>query len=69
MLEQFIYEDLVPITYYHIGRDVKNKDNINKAAFEASHSSTTNISFFDEDLLLGSAPHNQPPFVIDYAHE
>ena len=58
MLKEFRDESLVLMTCYHIYGDVDNEDNIDKLAFEASQSSTTRISFFDEDLLLGSTPHN-----------
>ena len=58
MLEEFRDESLVPMTFYHIDGDVENEDNIDKLTFEVSQSSTTRINFFDEDLLLGSTPHN-----------
>ena len=60
MPEEFRDESLMLMTCYHIDRDVENEDNIDKLAFEASHSSTTRINFADEDLLLGSTFHNQP---------
>ena len=28
-----------------------------------------NLTFTDEDLLLGSKPHNRPLYVSGYAHE
>ena len=28
-----------------------------------------NLTFTDEDLLLGSKPHNRPLYVSDYARE
>ena len=66
---QFKDESPVLITCYHIDGDVENEDNIDKLAFEASQSSTTRISFDDEDLLLGSTPHNRPLFVVGYSRE
>ena len=41
LLEKFKDESLVLMTCYHIDRDVENKDNIDKLAFEASQSNTT----------------------------
>ena len=69
MPEEFRDESLVPMTYYHIDGDVENEDNIDKLAFEASQSSTTRINFSNEDLLLGSTPHNRPLFVVGYIRE
>ena len=54
MPKQFKCEDLFSMTCYHNDGDVENEGNINKVAFKTSRSSTTNISFFDEDLLLRS---------------
>ena len=56
MPKEFRDESPVLMTYYHIDGDVENEDNIDKLAFKASQSSTTRISFVDEDLLLGSTP-------------
>ena len=69
MPEEFRDESPMLMTCYHIDGDVENKDNIDKLAFEASQSSTTIISFSDEDLLLGSTPHNRPLFVVGYIRE
>ena len=69
MPEEFRDESLVPMTCYHIDGDVENEDSIDKLAFEASQSSTTRIGFVDEDLLLGSTPHNRPLFVVGYICE
>ena len=46
------------MTCYQIDGDVKTENNANKVTFEANHSSVMNIDFFNEDLLLGSTPHN-----------
>ena len=69
MPEELRDESLVPMTCYHIDGDVENEDNIDKLVFEASQSSTTRINFFDEDLLLGSTPHNRPLFIVGYIRE
>ena len=69
MPKEFRDESLVPMTCYHIDGDVENEDNIDKLAFESSHSSTTRINFSDEDLLLGFTPHNRPFFVAGYIRE
>ena len=65
------FRDEIPMlmTCYHIDGDVENEDNIDKLAFEASQSSITRINFDDEDLLLGSTPHNRSLFVVGYICE
>ena len=69
MPEEIRDESLVPMTCYHIDGDVENKDNIDKLAFEASQLSTTMINFSNEDLLLGSTPHNRSFFIVGYIRE
>ena len=69
MPEEFRDESLVLMTCYHIDGDVDNEDNIDKLAFEVSQSSTTRINFSNEDLLLGSTPHNRPLFMVGYIRE
>ena len=70
ILKEFKDERHVLMTCYHIDRDVENEDNIDKLTFEVSWSSTTRISFADDDdLLLGSTPYNRPLFVVGYICE
>ena len=69
MPKEFRDESPMLMTWYHIDGDVENEDNIDKLAFEASQSSTTRISFTDEDLLLRSTSQNQPLFVVGYIYE
>ena len=68
---QFREHNLVVTTSYHIGgnEEVENEERVDKTAFEASHSYTKKIDFFDEHFLLKAIPHNQPLFVVGYALE
>lgn len=69
MPDQFRNEDLVFVSCYHINGEVEGEDKIDMVVFDASQSSVTKICFFDEDLLSGSTPYNQPMFVVGYSNE
>lgn len=54
----FKSKEVIFMPCYNTDRDGE-EDNGEKLAFEASHSSTTKITFIDKDLFLGSKPYNQ----------
>ena len=60
------------MTCYNIDGDeeFKDEDNIDIVVIRAGyHSCGSSISFTDEDLLLGSTPHNRPLFVVGFTYE
>ncbi|TYI86407.1 hypothetical protein E1A91_D04G063200v1, partial [Gossypium mustelinum] len=69
MAHSFRDEDLILVTYNHIGDDgdFKGEEKFDTKGLQVDdHSAVPKINFTDVDLLLGSTPHNRHLFVIGY---
>lgn len=72
MTPSFRDEDFIQVICYHTGDggDFEGEDNFDTMGLQVdNHFGTRKVSFIDDNLLLGSTPHNRPLFVTGYVCE